>query len=166
MEKLNLSKFFQELSSEEYSIMKYDGIEDYKSGSDIDIFVKNVKSFIRKIITVGNQYISKGYQINVHDHFCKHSYVDFCIDEKIEFRFDIYENFKMYKNVFICPEYFNEILNNSGTIQHSFEGKSFNVKILSEIDELVFRYLEYVDWFQEREDKIKHLNFIIKSVKK
>ncbi len=163
--KLNLKKFFYVLKDEIYAIMKFNSIEDYSHGSDLDIFVKNVPDFVKKILSAGLDYLDLGYEIKVMDQLENHTYIDFLYNEKIAFRFDLYENFEMYKNVAIEKSYFIKILEHSIKVNENFDKKDFFISILNPEDELVFRYLEYVDWFEQRPDKIKHLSYILKELK-
>jgi len=163
--KLNLKKLFLNLKDELYVIVKYTGIDEYKPGSDIDIFVLDSKNFVAKILDFGFQYLDLGYEIEVIDNQNKHSYVDFKRENKIELRFDLYEDFEMYKNISIKNEYFQKIFESRQQLLNFSELQNFYVYVLKEKDELVFRYLEFIDWFAERPDKIKHLSYILKSLK-
>lgn len=162
---MNLHKFFHDLQNESYAIMKYAGIDEYIPGSDIDIFVQDIQSVVKKIVASGNEYLDHGYEINVIDNLEKHSYVDFRRNNKIEFRFDIYEHFKMYNNAFIEERYLTQLLNHRKQLEASFEGKEYTVSVLGSEDELVLRYLEYADWHKKRPDKIKHIEYILKELK-
>jgi len=95
----------------------------------------------------------------------KHVYIDFFFNDKLEFRFDLYGMMPPYKKVAIKNEYFNVIIKNKKEKKIRDEHKNYVIFTPLDIDEMSLRYIEYYEWFEERPDKIKHLNFILDKIK-
>ena len=79
-------------------------------------------------------------------------------------RFDINFNLNFYK--FLRPkEYFAErALSNAELIVCVYNNKDILLKIPNNIDEAVFRYLEFYNFFPYNEDKIKHLEWVFENL--
>jgi hypothetical protein len=45
-----------------------------------------------------------------------------------------------------------------------YKGEEYPVYVPSEIDDLLLRYIEYLEWYQRRPDKIKHLDYILERI--
>jgi hypothetical protein len=158
--RLNLLEFFKNLQDENYCIIKDIEIIDYKKGSDIDIFCFNLNSFSKKILAISNKYISKGYTLSINNERELHWHIDFLKDNKIEIRFDLYGAMPSYKNVLIKDALFSSVVENRVIKEMN------NVKIYHQsiIDEALIKYLEYLENYKLRPDKVKHLDYILKNV--
>lgn len=160
-DKLDLNIFFSELDSQKYVIIKLTDFPDYYSGNDIDIFCCDIDEIARKIIYLGKQYLDKGFEIVVKNVNPSHKFIDFIFADKIEFRFDLYGELPVYEKVCIQKNYFTNIIENRVPVATDFKSGQYNIYVPSQIDELILRYIEYIEWYEIRPDKIKHLDYII-----
>lgn len=164
--KLDLKEFFFEVRDEQYCIIKRNNIDGYSTGSDIDIFVYNIQEFTRKILKIGNDYIKKGFTITINEtNDGNQVYIDFLINNRIDFRFDIYSTMPIYKRINIKESFFSTIIDNSEKIDYEYKNNKFSIFIPSDIDDLILRYVEFQEWYNVRPDKIKHLDYILLSLK-
>lgn len=162
--KLDLNIFFSKLESKNYVIIKLTDFPNYYSGSDIDIFCYNVDEIAREIIFLGKQYLEDGFEIVAKNANDSHKYIDFIFDNKIEFRFDLYGELPVYKKVCIQKNYFPHIINNCVPVAINSKLGQYNFYVPSQIDELILRYIEYIEWYEIRPDKIKHLDYIMDAI--
>jgi len=147
--KLDLIDIFDSLKNEQYCIVKKSlDFPEYEEGEDIDIFCYFVERIIEKILFKLKDY---NFEIKVKKEN-KRAYIDLLKDDKIYFRFDIYGKMPKYKNILIKDAFFSSIIENS-----HFEN---NIKVPSKIDEMIIRYLEYQEYYAQRPDKIKHIEYI------
>jgi len=157
---VDLLEFFKNVEDENYCIIKSFEL-DYSQGSDIDIFCFDIQSFSKKVITIANKYIDKGYIIQINNSRELHWHIDIIKDTKIEIRFDLYGTMPYYKNINVKEALFSSIIEN-----RIFETIN-DVKIYKQllVDELLLRYIEYIEYYKLRPDKVKHLDFILKEIK-
>jgi len=159
---LDLDEFFQEFNHHTYCIIKTnDDLPSYKKGSDLDIFCYDIDQMATIILNVGNQYINQGLEI-VISNMKGQRYIDFIHinTDVIEFRFDLYSALPSYKNILIKPAFFENVLENK--IQIDIHDKS-SIYVPAPIDDKILRYIEYQEWYGQRPDKIKHINYILES---
>lgn len=163
---LDLDSFFYNVRKIPYVIVKYnDNFPNYYIGQDIDIFCYNKSQFAQKIFGVGNQYLNKGFEIKVTDITTEHSQIDFFLKDELHFRFDVYQELPTYINIKIKKHYIYSVIENAVTLQHYYQNKPYNIYISSKKDDLLLRYIEYIEYYQLRPDKVKHLNYILKTIK-
>ena len=81
--------------------------------------------------------------------------------ENIHFRFDLYGTLPTYKNILIKEAFFSSVIENS----HIVEQNESKVKVPSQIDENILRYIEYQEWYGQRPDKIKHIEYLEEKIK-
>lgn len=147
--RLDLKDIFEHLKEEQYCIVKKPiKFPKYEEGEDIDIFCYFVERVIEKLLFKLKDY---PFEIKVKKEN-KRAYIDLLKDDKIYFRFDIYGEIPKYKNILIKDAFFSSIIENS-----HFEN---NIKVPSKIDEMIIRYLEYQEYYAQRPDKIKHIEYI------
>ena len=159
--KIDLLKVFTGLEKKHYSIIKLPNLfPSYEIGSDLDIFCFDVEDITKIILKVLNQEIDDGFHIL----FMKsgdNMKIDIMDGDIIHLRFDLYNKLPRYKNVIIKEGLFSSIIENS--IIKKVDG--LKIKIPSDLDETLLRYIEYNEWFAERPDKIKHINYIENKIK-
>ncbi len=162
IEKLvNLAKIVCELESDNYVIIKLSNIfPDYNSGDDIDIFCYNIHAVSRVILSNIQHIVSKEIKINIQDKVTQ-LHIDILIKNKIHFRFDLYESLPIYKNISIKESFLSSIIENS----QIKDINGLNVKVPSDIDDAILRYIEYQEWYSLRPDKIKHVEYIEEKIK-
>ncbi len=163
---LNLIPFFESIDSEYYCVIKLsEGFPAYSPGDDIDIFCYEPDSITRKVLEWANQYIKKGLEIKVisqaeYNHFT----IDFMDGREIHLRFDIYGQLPLYKKVLIKPALFENIIEHSRPVYKKYDNVSFRVNIPDLIDDMLLRYIEFIEWYNIRPDKIKHLDYIMDKI--
>ncbi|MCK4386485.1 MAG: hypothetical protein KAV41_00130 [Candidatus Pacebacteria bacterium] len=162
--KLNIIDFIKQIENLNYIIIKKpEHFPDYYTGSDLDIICDNKKDLIQKLLLVGNDYIKNhNFEIRVaSNENTSHTKVDFYFGEILELRFDVHEGLPKFKNVKIRDDYANSLLERKQKLEIT-DGKRIStiVNTPSDIDELIFRYIEYFEWFERRPDKIKHLEYV------
>ena len=153
---LDLKKIFSNLSEMNYVIVKLPPeFPEYLIGSDIDIFCYNAQEVSGRILACLNDYLNHDIKIEVTDNE-EQLYIDVIKNSEIHFRFDIYGSLPNYKNVRIKKAFFSSVIENY-KLDNIFD---FPIKTPSEIDESILRYIEYHEWYFERPDKIKHLEYL------
>ncbi|MHA1309250.1 MAG: hypothetical protein ACTSQN_18455, partial [Candidatus Heimdallarchaeota archaeon] len=163
--KIDLNSFLFAVKEQKYVIIKNDDFPNYYKDSNINIFCTDLENLVRLIMAAGNKYAEKGFQIKFCDHG-SHSCVYFYLNEQLEFRFNLYNSFDVYTKFHIKPSFFMEILDNRVSERCRFKNKYYSVYVPCKDDELVIRYLEYVEHYKERPDQIKHLKYILREVNK
>jgi len=156
---LKLNDFFSKLEKENYTIVKLsDNFPNYFNGDDLDIFCENIDSFSQKILTIGNKYIKKNNcEVRIRQKNDTHYHIDFIFDKKLDLRFDLYNKLPSYKNLKLKNNLFGTILKNKTKKQQD----NYFIYVPSSNEEMILRYVEFLEWFDKRPDKIKHLNFIL-----
>lgn len=155
--KIDLKPLFEKLESKQYCVIKLPSeFPEYKLGSDIDIFCYDIEDISR---------IFLGFLVQdliVQDLIVKvinrttHIYIDIMDNEKIHLRFDLYGALPTYKNILLKEAFFSSVIENAQTIEQN----GYKVKVPSQIDENIIRYIEYQEWYGQRPDKIKHIEYI------
>jgi hypothetical protein len=166
--KLNLPEFFKEFSDESYCIIKTDdNFPNYYACSDIDIFCYDISKLADKIFKIGNKYIEDGFEIRVREANSRNQVqIDFYIDNKLDFKFDLYQQLPNYKRIMIKSAFFSSIIENRIRITKNFNNEEFEFYVPSKIDDLILRYIEYIEYYDIRADKIKHMDYINYSADK
>jgi len=159
---LDLNEFFSEFDTVTYCVIKPDSdLPNYKKGSDLDIFCYNIDILAKIILRLGNQYLDKNLDILVTNMGAQ-TYIDFIHTEtgNIEFRFDLYEKLPLYQNILIKPAFFENVLENRILVDFQ---NGCNIYTPCPIDDHILRYIEYQEWYGQRPDKIKHINYILET---
>jgi len=167
--KLNIVDFIKQIENLNYIIIKKpEHFPEYYTGSDLDIICDDKRELIQNLLIVGNNYIENhNFEIRVaSNENTNHTKVDFYFEEILELRFDVHEGLPKFKNVKIRDDYANSLLEHKQKLEIVDKiGLTFIVNIPSNIDELIFRYIEYFEWFERRPDKIKHLEYVEQHLK-
>lgn len=158
--KVNLVSFFNGIKGEQYVVIKpSDQLPSYTSGSDIDIFCYNPSRMIEAITSFLSKYVDHSSNIRIVDSEDK-SHVDFIVDSKINLRFDIYKQLPTYKNIVLKYSYFSSVIESAKTKEYLNDfGQTF-IKVPSNTDDFILRYVEYHEYYAQRPDKIKHIEYI------
>lgn len=162
---LDLLKFFQEAGRTSYCVVKMSRTFPlYRQGEDVDIFCYSVADFTKKILAWGNDYVKDGYSIQVTNlHQKQQLHVDLLKDEGLQFRFDLYGELPVYKKLMLKPALFESVIENAQTIPYQAGSEMAMVKIPSRVDDLLIRYLEFMEYYDVRPSKLKHLEFIMEQ---
>lgn len=162
--KLDLERFFFQVREQIYVIVKLGDFPNYYKGSDIDVFCYNKNKFAKQILTVGNWYLDQGFEVRATDKDKSHTYVDFYLNGELEFRFDLYQSLPKYKRIQLKEHYIYSVIENASVLYREFNGVQYPIYVPSTVDELLLRYVEYIEWYELRPDKIKHLDYILDAV--
>lgn len=154
--KINLKLIFEQLEDKQYCIIKLSNdFPRYTLGSDIDIFCYDIEDIARIILRclqdqkLDAKIIKMGQQL----------YIDIMEGSNINFRFDLYGSLPSYKNVMIKEGFFPSVVENTIEV----DGGGCLVKVPNEVNECILRYIEYHEFFAQRPDKIKHIDYLLKK---
>jgi len=163
---LDLVSFFNTLNDISYCIIKLSSkFPMYNEGDDIDIFCYDPYEMCQKIVEWGNTYLSNGFSIKVNENNEKKPVsVDFMRNKSIHFRFDLYGELPNYKKVLIKPALFESIIEHAVLLERFSNKQKVTIKVPSFLDEMILRYIEFIEWYNIRPDKIKHLDYILKQI--
>ena len=159
--RLDLDRFFFEVRGQIYVIVKPGDFPDYYTGSDIDVFCYDKNEFAKLILNVGNGYLDQGFEIRVTDKDESHTYVDFYFNGELEFRFDLYQSLPKYKRIRLKEHYIYSVTETASVLYREFDGVQYSIYVPSPVDDLLLRYVEYIEWYELRPDKVKHLDYIL-----
>jgi len=162
--KINLGDFLIELQKENYFISKRSDIGRYKKGADIDIFCMDLKCCSGAIIKSSNKYIEEGYTLKINDRSDNHRHIDILKEKDIELRFDLYSGIENYRKINIKNGLIGSMFENKVSESLTIRDKAVLVYYPSLIDEVLLRYLEYIENYQLYPDKIRHLDYILKEL--
>jgi len=163
---MNLIPLFRLISSDNYCVIKIsEQFPQYSSGDDVDIFCYEPDKVAQKVLIWGNQYTKNGLEIRIETQTeYRHVTVDFLKGRQIEFRFDLHGQLPRYKKLLIKPALFESIIEHSQAVDYIYNGESFTIRIPNIIDDMVLRYIEFIEWYNVRPDKVKHLDYIIERI--
>lgn len=160
--KISLNLLFKELESRSnFCVVKLPKeFPDYSLGSDLDFFCYNIEETTRTILGFLQKFISEDLTIGIN-HYSNHLHIDFNDRNKLVIRFDLYGKIPDYKNILIKESLFSSIIENSVLIEQA----DCKVRVPSQLDENIIRYIEYHEYYAQRPDKIKHIDYIQQSLK-
>lgn len=162
--RLDLDKFFFNVRDQAYVIVKNDNFPNYYKGSDIDVFCYDKSAFTKRILSIANSYLDKGFEVKLSDKSESQTYIDFFLNGELEFRFDLYESLPQYKKIHLKPYYILSVIENATIVQSEFNSSQYPLRLSSTVDDFLLRYVEYIEWYELRPDKIKHLDYIIEKI--
>ena len=153
---VNLADIFNSLQTENYVIIKAN--ENYfdhlRDGGDIDIFTLDPKRIIQAISSyVGSNHPTFSTEVTRLDH---QLHIDILENDRLIIRFDLYLSMPTYKNINVKNSFFEWTISRSTIIEKN--GIYFSIP--HKIDDCVLRVLEFNEYYYNRPDKIKHLNYI------
>lgn len=163
--RLNLDRFFFAVREQIYVVVKlWDDFPNYYRGSDIDVFCYDKNEFAKMILSVGNWYVNRGFEIEVINKGDLQVCLDFYFDGELEFRFDLRQSLPNYKRIQLKPHYIYSVIENARVLYREFNGQQYPIYVPSPVDALLLRYVEYIEWYEARPDKIKHLDYVLEAV--
>lgn len=159
---LDLKLLLKEIKEEEYCIIKLNqDFPSYHAGQDLDIFCYHPEAMSKKILKWANPYLSDTISIDITlKNGNLHLYVDILENKEIHFRFDLYGALPHYQKLLIKPAFFESVVENRVEKRLSNDGGTCCF-VPSPIDDIMLRYFEFVEWYDVRPDKIKHLEFLM-----
>ena len=160
LDKFSLSDCIKAIKDIDYCIIKYRGkLTNYEVGNDIDIFTTQHQNLINILNEKLNSFVSNGGVIKVTDYKEK-IHFDLFDEGNFYFRFDICVKPPRYLNLSIKESFFYSCIFNS----EEKEIQGSNIKIPNKFDDLILRYIEFLDLYNTRPDKISHVNYINKII--
>ena len=128
---------------------------NYERGDDLDLLVLDRSDAIRAIYKFAEKVLENGIELRVTD-TPGHCHADFLFDGGLEIRIDLIDNFEFYsklavKNGFVAKIFKDRRARSCGDLVYY---------VPSEEDNLTIRYFEYLEWFDRRPDKVKHMDYI------
>jgi hypothetical protein len=163
MKKLNILNIFYKLRKNIYVIIKMNEIfPEYRFGSDIDIFAYNHEEFVTQLSLILKEYVSGMRTLVIH-RYEDNIHLDILLKGKVELRFDVYSRIPRYHKINIKEELFLSVIENAIPLEYSYQGEKFDIFVPSRVDNFLLRYIEYVEYYEVRRDKIKHLDYIIEN---
>jgi len=156
---LALPDFFRGMPA--YVILKLsDSFPSYHDYSDIDILCADREAVLAHLRAVGEAYGCRGFKLQEERHD-GHLHLDFYAPEgkRLNFRFDLLESLDAYRKLSVTPEFAAAILAGGVTkVQNDVE-----VHVPAIPHDLALRFLEFIEWKDERPDKVKHWEYIQKT---
>lgn len=147
-----------EVLEDDYVLLKkWGGFPEYTPGSDVDLLVvdrqrasRSVQDYLIKTIN-GEETILRVSDGKSHTH------IDICEGKNIILRVDLIDGFDFFTKF---------------AVQDALKIKIFLTRVAQKVGDfevfipcpdfdLLIRYLEYLEWFERRPDKIKHLDYIL-----
>ena len=137
-------------------LRKWDDFPNWLPGSDVDILaldyhesLKHLQVYLSELLDGQNNYLRISESPT-------HIHADIMHEEKILLRFDLMNDF-FFPNFEIMPSYKTYVFMNR--IQKEIEGNL--IYLPEQADDLLIRYFEYIAFFEQRPDKLKHLDYIL-----
>jgi hypothetical protein len=166
--KLDLKAFFRAVEEQRYVVIKPSPIlPDYNVGSDIDIFCYHPEKFAELITAFLSQYLNAKTEVKIADGI-KKMHIDFIIDNEINFRFDLYKCLPSYQNISIKDSFYSSVI--EGAVKADFysdaDTDDVSIYVPSIQDDFILRYVEYHEYYAQRPDKIKHIDYIKDKIPK
>lgn len=162
---LDLLDFFKSVDGAAYCVVKMSpDFPRHAPGEDIDIFCYPLSDFVARILLWGDRFVKQGGRIKVQDlHGKTQVHVDFFKDARLLFRFDLYGALPAYQKLRIKPALFESVIENAGRHPFGNGASAVEVKVPATVDDLLIRYLEFMEYYDAKPGKIKHLDFIVGS---
>ncbi len=154
---IDVESFFDGIGN--YVILKLpDDFPNYCDHSDIDILCGDVERFKAHILEKGKVYESQGFKIEVTKNG-ENTHIDFYPPraQRLNFRFDLIDDLT-YEKFQVSPELACIVLDNRKRINKN----DVWICVPSIEYDLAIRLMEYVEYKDDRPDKIKHLNYVSK----
>lgn len=161
---LDLDRFFYALRNEVYVVIKLGDFPAYYSGSDIDIFCYDKEKLTKIILQSAKYCLAHGFVVSVVARGEDHVYIDFFLNDQLNFRFDLYQSLPDYQRVHVKPHYLYSVIENAQSVPRNYDGIDYPIYVPSDVDECLLRYLEYIEWYELRPDKVKHLDYITHAI--
>jgi hypothetical protein len=155
-------KIFRSIEKELYVIIKYSTIENMtKDGCDIDLLCENIDDIIDLVILNCKEWSnSKNNQIDFKRINSLHAHIDFIQRGKLKFRLDLYQDFPKLNKIILRNSFRDFFLKTR--LEKNYKDQ-FKFYTPNKVYESIIRYIEYVELFDKRNDKIKHLDYILNN---
>lgn len=153
-EKIDIMRILQDIG--DYILVRKNKIfPRYTPGSDVDLLVPDRSEALRSIHDFYARSMSDACEMKVSDteEYC---HVDFIFNGTLDLRLDLVDSFQGFHKFGVKPSYMIKLFKD----RKSISCESGKIYVPSDEDELTLRYFAYLEWFDRRPDKIKHLDYI------
>lgn len=136
-------------------IKKSDEFPEYLVGGDIDLIVFDIDKAKTSISSFYGSFIGNAGEMRVTEekNFC---HIDFLFDGKLDVRLDLIDSFNFFKKFEVKNGFIVKLFKDHQIIKF---GES-QVYVPCDEDDLMLRYFEYLEYFDNHSAKIKHLDYI------
>lgn len=163
--RLELLKIFKEIFKMDYVIVKHnENFPNYEQKSDLDIFVKDIDEFVKKLLAILKLELGINDSLRVSNKDIKHIHIDYICEGDLDLRFDIYGQNPWYEKLNIKLSFLSGVIDRSEQILIKNGKFKTAIKIPDKIDDLIIRYAEYLEYYEARPDKLKHLNYVYEKL--
>lgn len=148
--RLDLKAFFRN-SPDGYCVLRMsDNFPQYLLGGDLDILCVDMESFSEYVQRFGEMYPEMEFRSRKTP--SGHIHVDAYVEGKLHFRFDLVNSLQSYKKLTVSDKMLEAIMDGRVLRQ--------DVWVPDDQFDLALRYMEYVEYIDERPDKIKHQHYV------
>jgi len=157
-----LLNLFDRFTSFKWLIVKKNAaFPNYSPGDDIDVFVFDINKALQFTADKLSEKVAQDSSLSITVEKSENkAHLDLRKNNKIELRFDFYEAMPDYKNLKVKSGLFCSMLE---TRQELIIG-SHSIYIPSDKFEMIFRYMEYNEYFASNPDKLKHAEFVFQKL--
>lgn len=140
----------------EYVLIKQDDFfPRYAPGNDIDLVVYDRQESLQRFVRYYDRHLAPIGELRIAD-TSGHCQADFLVGGVLDVRVDLIDNFDFFQNIAVRPAYLTKLFLDRRRLRYGED----EVFVPSPEDDLTLRYFEYLEWFDRRPDKIKHLDYI------
>ena len=127
----------------------------YLPGDDVDLLVMDRERALRAIRSYYETVQNENAELRVSD-TPSHCHVDFVFAGELDIRIDLLEDFAFFTSLEVKPSFVIKVFRDS----QLWQSDGGRCQIPAPEDDLTIRYLEYLEYFAQRPDKVKHLDYI------
>ena len=127
----------------------------YNPGSDVDLLVMDREEALRSIRSFYEALKATDWEMSVTD-TPGHCHVDFIFSGELDIRVDLIDGFDFYTKFVVKPSFLVKVFRDR-QMWTCDRGDYF---VPASEDDLTIRYFEYLEYFDQLPDKIKHLDYI------
>ena len=151
---------FNSLENENYVVIKHNNFSYEERGYDIDILCESIPTIRDKIIRSSSSWLNRDRSIKANYENDERLVIDFLEYKELIIRLDIYQNLGNYKKIILKNSLKDVILETKEIL----DIESYSINVPKKIYDNILRYVEYIEYFDIRPDKVKHLNYLEKNI--
>lgn len=157
-----ISRFLQGIVNQNYAFIKWrEHLTAYNVGDDLDIICGDNALVVHQLLIVGNQFVAQGGEVSVWESDNQEQvHFDLIVDQELFFRFDLYNGLPHYSTVKLSTNFLDFSLDTRVSLP--FEG-GIAYRTVKEVD-MVFRYVEYLEFGAVSPRKQKHYDWVVKNL--
>jgi hypothetical protein len=120
----------------------------------------DIAGIVKSTLFFLNDYVDSESKVKINE-LSSQVQIDLFVADVLELRFDLYFEQPKYKNVILKSCFFSTIIETSEVVLQG-ENKT-EVRVPNPRNEFIIRYVEYHEYFEQRPDKIKHIEYIVNT---